>query len=789
MLVNFPNRGGAEWAAGAGYRVEALFDIWNDLEMAGPAHPALPPRPAPHPGAPELPNGLSPAAVARLTAHYYVRHGWLPRPPARLDREHDAAGGVFVSFRRNSDDHRIARDGFWHFDPRQASLGRDLVAATAQTIDASAGGIEAANLDSLKIGITLLGRLEPILPSQLDFDRYGIVVRDRTFGTKRGGALPNTQVFIAEAAQYRHARARNARLGPIESHDLFRHTVTKHVEAGERWLPYGCPEGPEMDWRERDAIGAALTARSRAVALGAAGGVALDGRTVPCELGGVAVTLYRGGTIGAGIARGPGELDDLVCRAATRAARDTRAQQLIRAGADAEIAVAVTLLHDPESFVEADPRLVTIKIRRGRDAVTLERGDRSATLLPAALVYNNWSKAELTTRLRRLSGISGPPWRWTTHRTTAWIEAESGVHALRFGFPRRRHEERAHRSRTETFGAEIARLGEFLFRNLAADGVPAYYLDPVSDAVTRRGTAPRLLHGLFALDRAGTLLGRDEWREGAQRGLRLYLDDVEAADGGFAVSVGGPLADAVVLAGAGAAGHPLRQHPAIEVVARRLLSMLRPEGRISAWQTSLAHRQDHDYLPGAVLLALASYPRTAAFASRRLAPQLRWYRHRFANTHSWGMVGWQTQGWTAIHEHTSDAEQADFVFALADWAIDRQLEKNGAFLEDLSPEEPSFNTGFIAEGIAASWSLARRLRLAERARHYEASWRRAAEFMSTLTIRPEDIFCLRAGDRAVGGVRLMQTRSDVRVDAVSHWLHALIAGVANLDDGGGCAGA
>ena len=52
---------------------------------------------------------------------------------------------------------------------------------------------------------------------------------------------------------------------------------------------------------------------------------------------------------------------------------------------------------------------------------------------------------------------------------------------------------------------------------------------------------------------------------------------------------------------------------------------------------------------------------------------------------------------------------ADHVFEVVDWAIDRQLTKNGAFLEDLSEKEPSFNTGFMAEGVAAAWAIALRV--------------------------------------------------------------------------------
>jgi hypothetical protein len=32
------------------------------------------------------------------------------------------------------------------------------------------------------------------------------------------------------------------------------------------------------------------------------------------------------------------------------------------------------------------------------------------------------------------------------------------------------------------------------------------------------------------------------------------------------------------------------------------------------------------------------------------------------------------------------------------------------------------------------------------------------------------------GTAAIGGVRCMLTRSDIRIDQVSHWLHALLLG-------------
>jgi hypothetical protein len=148
------------------------------------------------------------------------------------------------------------------------------------------------------------------------------------------------------------------------------------------------------------------------------------------------------------------------------------------------------------------------------------------------------------------------------------------------------------------------------------------------------------------------------------------------------------------------------------------------------------------------------------------------------------MAGWQPQGWREIQRIQPSPEQAAWVFELADWAIDRQLEKNGAFLEDLSPTEPSFNTGFLAEGIAAAWATALTAGDATRAATYARSWQAAAGFCTRLLIYPEDTFCMADPDRAVGGVRTSPSRSDVRIDQVSHLLHALVEGWRNLESVG-----
>ena len=258
-LVGFPGRGGLEAASANGYRVETVLDITADLGMPLFSKPPTLPDLATDPAA-RLPEGLAPAALARLTARHVLARHTSPVPPATIAGSPDGRGGVFVSFRRRDDDHRLARDGFWHFDPDEFSPAADVVAATVRTIRTCQGAVSTANLELLKIGVTFLGPMEQIRPAELDFARFAIVVTDVP-RVRAGGALPNSQVFTSEVQQYRHAQQRNAGLSPTEPHLLYRQTVSKDIEDDQRWPAYGAADPPSLGWATDPAVGAALLSR------------------------------------------------------------------------------------------------------------------------------------------------------------------------------------------------------------------------------------------------------------------------------------------------------------------------------------------------------------------------------------------------------------------------------------------------------------------------------------------------------------------------------------------------
>jgi orotate phosphoribosyltransferase/AMMECR1 domain-containing protein len=773
-LVQFPHRGGLDGANAAGYRAEAILDIWSDLGMARTlARP--PPRVVAPAGTVIAPEGLPPASLARFAAATWLATGAAPRPPRTMDRAHECPGGVFVSFRERRNENRIARAGFWHFDPAAARPCDDVIAATIETLYAANGQITANNLARLKIAVTFLSELEPIAPRALDFDRYGIVAQSRVFPNKRGGALPNTQVFISEIEQYRQARETNAGIVSGEPHDLFRHDVTKHVEPGETWLPYGTPANAETAWWRNVALGQRLTARARGLLARELGHGrdetrSLPDDTLPCAIAGVAVRLYEFGLTGYGLVLG-GDLDAGLRQAVAQAVADARFK---RDFDPVRGTIVVSIMHHPEPLGTTPIAAVARKLRRGLDALGATHAGRTTILLPHLLPYNNLSREEFVRTALRLAGTEAEAGRveWRTFQCAEWVDAGGQVRALRFGFPDRTNSG----ERGVDATALIRLLGGYIARSIGVDGLPRYMLLPVAGKGRAHGTAARAIHGLMGLGLAGELVDETDWHDVAATGLRYCLSHVRNGTIMLPNCVGGALADAALLGAV--AGHPaLGASAGARSIQHRLSRLLRPDGRIGGALKRLDQPEDHDFLPGAVLAALgrvAAVERSALPV--RVDAQIAWYTHRFAAYPTWGSAGWLPQGMAEVHRITADPAAAQLAFAATDWSIERQVASTGAFLEDLSPDEPSFNTGFIAEGVAASWAIALGVGDAERAARYAASWRDAMRFVTRLIVFPEDVFAMRAGTAAIGGVRCVQSRSDIRIDQVSHCMHALVEG-------------
>lgn len=778
-LVNFPWRGGTERLTGLGYRIEALYDVWKDLEMALPPSVPLFKQVMPEQwGDIKIEAGLHPASAARRVAEIYLETGVIPTPPDRLDDAYQAPGGTFVSFRYREMDYRVAREGFWHFNPSEADPCRDLVLATVKTLNASGGKITLDELKKLKIAVTFFGPLEKVPPRKLDFSRFGIVVRSQAYEAKMGGALPNTQVFTNEVEQYYHARVRNARVTDFEPHDIYRHGLVKCVEPGEYWLPYGFPADPAKEWEREISIGDALTGRARECLHAIAKGETAEGEPVsddliPAPIYAVSVTLYHKGIIGCGVAWND-TLDACILKSTSFAFNDQRFAGRRKNLQPGDMGISVSILHDREWLGEKSVKEAVMKLRRGLDSLSVQQGERTAIFLPVVGPYYNWTKEQIGSELLRKAGITAPPYIWSTFKTATWLRRGKRLWKLTFGFP-----DRSEQAHSPTMWKEdISLLASYIVDHLDSDGLPEYYYMPTTGARQLKGTSPRILHAIWALGQAGQCLGKDSWRRSAVKGLRHCLDHLKIHNGEAVLDLpgqlGGAMADCILLAALASQGERDLLGEPFEILTSRIRRFFQPDGRITYAPEGRGIATDHDFFTGAALTALG----TAALATGDLTgldcldAQLNWFQRRFRALHPWGMVGWHTQGWSALYLATGERRYADFVFEMADWALDWQHEKSGAFLIELHPYGPSFHTLFVAEGIADAWRLARLLDDQSRTERYSLSSAEALRFLNQILVRPEDTFCMVDPGRAVGGVRSSSSTSDVRIDYVSHSLLA-----------------
>jgi len=786
-LVAFPWRGGVEQVRAQGYRVETLLDIWRDVGMPLGEHvhgwACVPVTWADAPAT----AGLHPALVAREVATELLRTGRTLRAPDALDAEYDGRGGVYVSFRDRRTDRRLARSGFWHFDPTDADAARDVVLATTRTLTGEAGrAVRAHGLDDLKIAVSFLGPLQQVQPRDLDFGRLGVVVQSVPQAGKVGGALPHTEVFTSEIQQYRHAAFRNARLGRSEPHRIYVHTVRKVVEPGHGWLPYGSSDDAHEELPL--AAGVALTVRARDVLDALRAGREPAGPPVPDDLvpdpvSGVGVTLYAGGVLGCCVSS-DGSLDECLVRATRRAATDARFDSR-RATTDVAPSICVSVLREREQLgVSADLSRALIKVRPGQDTVSAQRGDRVGLLLAQVPVHHDWSKRELARELLVKARIAGDEASWSTYRTASWLQHDDRVWALRSGYPARD----APPTDAAALRSTLALLSEYVVGQVLPSGLPAYAYQPVTGVTTATGTAGRPLHAVTALADAAAELGRDDLRAAAERGFAVALATVERTGGRARVALPGlalgTSADAELVLCAAALGDGRLDDERVRAVHRGLVGLLRPDGRVDP-EPRRRWSAEHDFLPGLVLLAAAAVPDTLP----DLAPQLAWYRRRFELLHPWGMVGWHPQAWLRVREAgAAPPGTTHLVRALVDWSLDRQHRTSGAFLTDLDLTGPGFHTAFVLEGVA---DAARLLRLEgdhAGAERYSAAWRDGFAFVDRLVVRDEDTFCTADPARALGAVRGSLTTSTVRIDFVSHAVQALVKALRyaeTADEGGG----
>lgn len=778
-VVNFPYQGGAEWARALGYRVEAIFDIWKDLQPE-------PNRGTGHVGVlePDLvevaPEGLSPADLARWVSQSFFQTGKIPIAPKEVSGELSAGGGVMVSFRDRVTNYRVARNGFYRTDNTEHSTAQDIVTATAMVLRLSEKTLIRHGLDRLKVAVTIFGRQHEIGPRDLDFSRYGIVARSLFNPNRHGGGLPNTQFFTSEIEQLRHARFRNAKLAQFEPFVLFRHEVSKSIETGCSWPAFGVSR---LTQEPPDEFAAAAINRARDWVR-----VNINGESLPpfhadenIPILGVAVSFYHHGMIGCWTAF-RGTLDEMLCEAARRAWGDERYAAKKASLTPGETEMVLSLFYDSEKLGKVNAEVAANKVRLGKDSLFASDGKGSALILAHIPIQYDWDKRYFAQSVLRKARISMQPCWWTTYATKSWLGRGGKTKPLDCSFVERQEsppDDEVSRSR------EIAR---YIIGQLDASGLPHYAYQPILNKSTTVGSSVRAILALEALMDAAEVFSALELRVLATTGLRSLCEAISksgerprlvfpGANDGISADV------ALVSAVYRTKDSDLLSHQGLKSLRQSLDRLFHEDGVISPISAGHRMNTDHDLFPGS---ALRMAGRIAAVEGSETLPKslpatLDWYRRRFEVLHPWGMVWWQIQGWRAIHATTGDSSSVPFVFEMADWALQHQLQVNGAFLVDYATDGPSFHTACVLEGLADALQIAFSQGDKPRATAYELAWRRGIRFMQRLICLAEDTYAMPEPVKCVGGVRASLTSTNFRIDFAAHTLSAVCKGLLTLN--------
>jgi orotate phosphoribosyltransferase/AMMECR1 domain-containing protein len=781
-LVRFCYERGTAKMLERGYQMAAVFDIYEDFiqHMEGEAPYLRNPTkefgelsPSPRRAA----ERLHPAHLARAVIAEYVRTGQILGTPAELDRAYDAAGGCWVSLRRRSDIYdRPARNGFWHFpDEPRSPVEEDVVLASVRTARELIRGQRdpMRTLEACAIAVTFFSAFEQCTVGELDNDRYGIVVRSLEQAPRMGGALPRMPGIANEWQQFFHAWRRNAKLLPLEPYRLYRHRVKKFVEPEAVWQPTGTPAPDERGWHEDAGVAGAVATRARAWVLhelGASPSPSPDGdgraqanvRPLPPEVVAVFLTVYANGRL-AGCAGGfSDELDASLSDYAAAAVRDAR---FACPALGEDIAVSVSLLFNQHEIGEAGPEWVPLPTRFADQVLQVRQGDRMGLLLPFFAVMNNLTPRGYVDEVIDKAGITRPPYHWTRYDCVSWLADERGVRKLEHGLPRGEP--------APTAEAQIERLHQHLVdyarRYHVVGTAPTGRYEVFADRL-RTGLSPaRFAYGAWVKARAGL---RPEAADDLRR-----LEHARGADGWICLDGDPPSISE--LAFAALAHAELEASLQVESeLAARLWAQIDLHGRfVTHRDTDAAHPAYQDYAPGQALLALARSVQRGAVEARPevVRRALRYYRMRFHQNHHWGAVAWLTQAYASWGRLLDDGSLTAFAYEVADWALQFQSRKTGAFLNDHQPDSPGATTALYLEGLAAVRAAAEAEGSAVRERRYRSACEHALRFLDRLVYQPRDAPVLPNPAWAIGGVRTSLTSSDVRIDYVHHALAAILS--------------
>jgi orotate phosphoribosyltransferase/AMMECR1 domain-containing protein len=756
-LVRFDYAAGPALLHRSGYRVDAVYSIFEDIigSVPGEAPYVLNPTKAPPPPARSTlcaEEGVDPVTLARAAMVEYGRSGTCLTPPATLDRDR-GGGGCFVSLRDRRDVHRrLVRSGFWHF-PGEArtTCAADVVLAAvdaARTLQATGRAVGEA-LETCAVAVTFFSALERCELADLDNDRYGIVVRSAIRAPQMGGALPRMPGIRDEWEQFRHAWRTNAALLPGEPYLLYRHDVDKVVERGARWHGSGVPSPTPAPSTATGEL--AIAARAAIIP---AHGQRHGDATIP-EDAMVFVSVYADGRL-TGCVGGPISGVEGLAQYA-RAARDDA--RFAPPAAGAELVGTVSVLTNRHEIGEADPDWVVGPFRFAEQVLAVRRGDRSGLLLPFVAVTGNLTPRGYVDSVIAKAGLDAGPYVWTRFDCDTWLADDQGATRLRDGFPVG--------DPPSSIGEACDRLRPMLERYVRQHCEPGLRPMRRHDVFAHRVDTPldpaRCAYDAWVKQRAGL----SDLAAADLAGLDASLDD----DGWVRIDGHEPSVSELAFlllcridSGSDAVG----------AIARRLTAQIDGHGRIATHPDGRGTDADQDYGPGQVLIALA--PATErGLVDRdvdRIGRAFRHYRMRFRRNRSWGAMSWLLQACVAWSDLAPALDTMPFACDIVDWALAHQSAKSGAFLNDHQADGPGAVNAVYLEGLAAVAAVVPDDDVERAARYHEAC-RRSLQFLDRLVYQERDMAIVPNRRWVIGGLRSSVTASDVYIDHVHHALAAI----------------
>lgn len=340
----------------------------------------------------------------------------------------------------------------------------------------------------------------------------------------------------------------------------------------------------------------------------------------------------------------------------------------------------------------------------------------------------------------------------------------------------------------ENLDHAIDQLAEYMVYRQLDTGLFSYEYEPATNRYSDENNLLRQIGAALAMSVHATWSGTSASSAAADMGIRYHLQGmtdlphqdhtsfIATADQRNKLGVTALLCLAMT-------EHPESQQftNEIERLINGMLWLQRPSGMFVTTFPPAEEIKSQNYFPGEALLAMASQFRRQP--SARIADAfdraINFYRDYFRKHQSTTFAPWQISAFSIMARRTKRSDYVEYVFELADWLADKQLNASNSRYPQLwggiSGDGSSYvgvSTASYLNAIADALSLAKAIDDSKRVQRYEQVVRLAVRFVIQLQIRPQEAYFMRSPQDAVGGIRATPSWPRLRID---HGQHALIA--------------